>query len=69
MDRLNEATHKLSAKLYEQASADAGAQTAGGEQGPMGGAAPGPEPQESTDDVVDAEFEVKDDDKKESTDA
>jgi molecular chaperone DnaK len=52
MDRLNEATHKLSAKIYEQA-AGAGAQPQAGPQaGPGAGSSP--------DDVVDAEFEVKD---------
>ena len=57
IDRLNEATHRLSAKLYEQS---AGRQTASAQTGPTpppgGGAAP-------SDDVVDAEFEVKDEKK------
>ena len=61
VDRLNEASHKLSAKLYEHA---AGAGAGAGDSGPhtAAGAAPGGtgHPQ---DDVVDAEFEVKDENK------
>ena len=52
MDRLTEVTHKFSSKLYEQAAAG---QSASAHAGPTGGA-----PQ---DDVVDAEFEVKDEKK------
>jgi molecular chaperone DnaK len=59
MERLNQATHKLSSKLYEGAAgaAHAGA-AAGGGPGPE---ATGPGP--GADDVVDAEFEVKDEKK------
>ena len=58
MDRLNEATHKLSSKLYEHA---AGQQAAGaGQAGPQQETGPGPGTGSSADDVVDAEFEVKD---------
>ncbi|MCL5271580.1 MAG: molecular chaperone DnaK [bacterium] len=60
MDRLNQATHKLSTKLYEGV---AGATHAGAGAAHDGGASqPGGEPQGS-EDVVDAEFEVKDEKK------
>ncbi len=59
MDRLNAAMHRFSEKLYSK-----GAGSQGGGQGPMGG---GPGPQEGAktggEDVVDAEFEVKDEKK------
>ncbi len=57
MDRLTEATHKLSAKLYEQTASEPSSRSDPSYEEPshMGGT-----PQ---DDVVDAEFEVKDEKK------
>ena len=59
IERLSQASHKLSAHLYEQAQ---------GAAGPEAGAAQAePEPGAGTpqgEDVVDAEFEVKDDENK-----
>jgi molecular chaperone DnaK len=53
---------EVSAELYKQASAGAGAQ-AGPQPGPEAGARPGAE-EGGEGDVVDAEFEVVDEDKK-----
>ncbi len=58
MDRVNEASHKLSAKMYGQAG---GARSgAGPEAGPEPGTAGATAGAGAADDVVDAEFEVKD---------
>ncbi|OPZ08756.1 MAG: Chaperone protein DnaK [candidate division BRC1 bacterium ADurb.BinA292] len=62
-ERLNEATHRLSAKLYEQAQAG---QAAAGAQQAAGGFAGEPSAESEAsgnEDVVDAEFEVKDEKK------
>ncbi|MEG0662903.1 MAG: Hsp70 family protein, partial [Anaerovoracaceae bacterium] len=60
-EKLTEQFHTISAKMYEQAQAQAGADPnmAGGADQSMGGNAPG-----GNDNVVDADFEVVDDEKK-----
>ena len=64
IDRLNEATHKLSAKIYEQAAgARAGASGQPGGDAYQGAGAAGPQGTQGNEDVVDAEFEVKDENK------
>ena len=63
IDRLTEVSHKLSAKLYEQAGG--AQQQAGAESSASADAASGGQEGGSQDDVVDAEFEVKDDSEKE----
>ena len=62
MERLEQASHKLSSKLYEQTQPggpqggpQAGADQPGAESTPAGGS--------EADDVVDAEFEVQDEKK------
>ncbi len=63
IDSLNKATHKLSEILYKQASEAAGArgaQAAGGAERPSGKPEAGAEAEEE---VVDAEYEVEDEDK------
>jgi len=60
-DDLQNAFQSVSEELYKQAAASAGA----GGAGPQAGGAPEPEaPKKADGDVVDAEFEVVDDDKK-----
>jgi len=59
IDRLNEANHRLSSKIYEQAAGRQ--QAASAQPGPQPGA--GAAPGAASDDVVDAEFEVKDEKK------
>ena len=53
IDKVMEAIHPISQKMYEQAQADAQAQAQQGEQ----------QSSEETDDVVDADYEVVDEDK------
>jgi molecular chaperone DnaK len=65
-DELQNKFQEVSAELYKQASAGAGAQ-AGPQPGPEAGARPGAEQgagKRGEGDVVDAEFEVVDEDKK-----
>lgn len=63
-ESLTEQFHKISAKMYEQAQAAQGAQGAGPDM--AGGAQADADSSASTDDnVVDADYEVVDDDKKE----
>ncbi|MCQ2544900.1 MAG: molecular chaperone DnaK [Clostridia bacterium] len=56
-EELTEKFHTISAKMYQQAQAAQGAAGAGPDMGAAGGAAPG-----GDDNVVDADFEVVDDD-------
>src|SRR5205814_337493 len=66
-DDLQSKFQDISAELYKQASAQAGPQPAAGPQpGPQAGGRPEPseQPKRGNGDVVDAEFEVVDDDKK-----
>jgi molecular chaperone DnaK len=58
IERLNEASHKLSAKMYSQTGGASAGRTAGAAEA-AGGRSPGG----SQDDVVDAEFEVNDEKK------
>jgi molecular chaperone DnaK len=64
-DDLQNKFQEVSADLYKQASAQAGPQP-GPQAGPEAGGHPGPEQDagKREGDVVDAEFEVVDDDKK-----
>jgi len=63
-DELQNKFQEISADLYKQASAQAGPQP-GPQPGPETGGRPGPEQDAGKQgDVVDAEFEVVDDDKK-----
>jgi molecular chaperone DnaK len=65
-DELQNKFQEVSADLYKQASAQAGPQP-GPQPGPETGGGPGPEQgagKQGEGDVVDAEFEVVDDDKK-----
>jgi molecular chaperone DnaK len=55
METLNEASIELGKAVYEAASSDVGGATPEGEADPAAGATPG------DDDVIDAEYEVKDD--------
>jgi molecular chaperone DnaK len=59
MDRLNTTVHKLSAKLYEHVGGNAGPSAQSGPSSQAGPAPGGP----AQEDVVDAEFEVKDENK------
>jgi molecular chaperone DnaK len=75
METLQKASHKLAEEIYKASSAQPGAGAQGGPQGAGAGAQPedvspqgnGPGPQDSTsgpgknDDVIDADFKVKDD--------
>ncbi|HEY5812284.1 MAG TPA: hypothetical protein VIT23_06500 [Terrimicrobiaceae bacterium] len=54
----------MSSELYKKASAQAGPQTGG--EGPSGGPSAGAETEKKDADVVDAEFEMVDEDKKKS---
>jgi hypothetical protein len=58
MDDLSQASHRLSEKVYQQATQAQGAARGGGET-PPGGAESADGTEASPDDVVDAEFEVE----------
>ena len=64
IDALTQASHKIAEAMYQQASKQH--EKPAGEQGPPPGGESGPKPKEDKgkkDDIVDADFEVVDDDK------
>jgi molecular chaperone DnaK len=69
-EKLQQASHSISQHIYNQAGAQTGAQAGAGEQGGTGEGQTSQQGQASSseegDNVVDAEYEVVDDDKKDS---
>ena len=64
IEDLEQSMHKLSAALYEEVARKRAEQAAQEAPPGAGGEAPAEEPKKKDDDVIDAEYEVKDDDQK-----